>query len=72
MNDSSEPQTTFDVEKFEAGFDAASTDDERFAVLKKHLPHDDAVCWMEGYLDPSLSGGRAELHDAPDEAAAPR
>jgi hypothetical protein len=65
MTDSGDSQSTFDVEKFEAEFDAASTDDEKFAVLEKYLPHDDAVCWMEGYLNPTLPGGRPELHDAP-------
>jgi hypothetical protein len=67
MTDSDESQATFGVEKFEAEFDAASSDEERFAVLKKYLTHDDAVSWMERYLDPSLRGGCVTLHDAPDE-----
>jgi hypothetical protein len=70
MTEPNELQLNFDVELAEAELEAAATPDEKLAVLKQYMCHDDAVCCLERILDPSLPIGCVVLHDAPDEAIA--
>jgi hypothetical protein len=72
MTEPNELQINFDVEKFEAELEAAATPDEKLVVLKQYMSDDDAVCWLEKMLDPSLPIGCVTLHDAPDEAVTRR
>jgi hypothetical protein len=61
----------FDPEQFEADLaaaGAAETPEEKLMILERCMSHDDAVCWLERMLDPTLTGGCVHMEDAPDEA----
>jgi hypothetical protein len=71
MIEPNQSQPRWDIEKAEAEFEAASTRDEKLAVLKKYLPPEDAECWLESMLNPDPHIGCVHLYDTPvDEPVA--
>jgi hypothetical protein len=63
----------FDPEKYAADIEAAEaaeTPEEKLMILERCMSHEDAVCWLERMLDPSLPIGCVHLEDARDKAVA--